>query len=357
MSRFAYFLRTIKVYRLKALIMLGSLALGLGGGTLYYFYHVFFKPNVNAPAEGYFIYISTGSTKEDVLRHVIKSRVVKNSTTFVRAVARMKYGAKIYPGRYKVTPDMGNHRLIRMLASGTQTPVKLNLQSARTRQRLAGAIARQIEPDSTSLLQALTDEAVASSFGFTAENFTAMFIPNTYELYWSMSVDNFLKRMHKEWDGFWQLNNREQKLERLGLSRVEAVVLASIVAEETQKVDEMPTIAGVYVNRLRKRVALQADPTVRYATGDFAIRRILLAHTQIKSPYNTYRQRGLPPGPICTPPPAAIDAVLNYEEHRYMFFCAKDDFSGYHVFSQTFAQHVSHAATYQRALNKMKVFK
>lgn len=337
--------------------MSGAVALGMLAGLAYYLYSELYRPNVNAPNEGRLIYISTGSTKADVLEYIIKDSVVKNSATFAHAVKRLEYGQKIYSGCYKITPNMGNKRLIHMLASGAQTPVNLNLHNARTRQRLAGAIARHIELDSTSLLQALTDEASANSFGFTSENFMAMFIPNTYELYWNVSIDDFLKRMYREWDNFWQSNDREQKLDRLRLSRIDAVILASIVAEETQKVDEMPTIAGVYVNRLRSQIALQADPTVRYAAGNFAIRRVLRSHTQVQSPYNTYRQQGLPPGPICTPPPAAIDAVLDYEEHSYMFFCAKADFSGYHTFSTTFAQHASHATAYQHALNKRRVFR
>lgn len=343
--------------RLRVLLLLGALALGVSTGVACYFYVELFKPNVNAPQQGKLIYIATGSTKSDVLSYIVKNRVVKDFATFGRAVERLSYGRKIYAGCYKITPGMGNKQLIRMLASGAQAPVEVSFHSVRTRRRLAGVIARQVELDSASLLHAMTDEALADSFGFTSENFMAMFIPNTYEFYWSVSVGDFMKRMYREWNSFWQSNGREQKLERLGLSRVEAVILASIVAEETHKVDEMPTIAGVYVNRLRRRVALQADPTVRYAVGNFAIRRVLDSHTKIQSPYNTYRRQGLPPGPICTPSTAAIDAVLSYEEHSYMFFCAKADFSGYHAFSKTFAQHVSYATAYQRALNRMKVFR
>jgi UPF0755 protein len=252
---------------------------------------------------------------------------------------------------------MSNKQLVRMLTLGAQTPVDLCFHSVRTRQRLAGAIAKQIEPDSITLLQAITSEALADTFGFTPETFVAMFIPNTYQLYWNISTDDFLKRMYKEWNNFWRSNNREQQLERLGLSRVEAIILASIVSEETLKVDEMPAIAGVYINRLRKNIPLQADPTVRYATGNYTGRRVLLSHTKAQSPYNTYRRQGLPPGPICVPSTAVIDAVLNYKEHDYIFFCAKADFSGYHSFSKTFAQHVSNATAYQRALNKMKIFR
>jgi UPF0755 protein len=342
---------------MRLLLISGALVMGALTGALCYFYVEFYKPNVNVPNEGRLIYIPTGSTRKDALSGIIKEGIVKNPTSFVHAANRLGYGRTFYSGCYKVTPGMGNKHLIYMLMSGAQTPVDLRFHSARTRQRLAGVIAQQIEPDSVALLQAMTDEAVASSYGFTSENFTAMFIPNTYELYWNASVDDFLNRMYREWNNFWSSNNREQKLKRLRMSRVEAVILASIVAEETLQVDEMPTIAGVYINRLRKNMPLQADPTVRYAMGNFSTRRILRSHTQLPSPYNTYLRLGLPPGPICTPSPTVVDAVLSYKEHDYLFFCAKADFSGYHSFAKTFAQHVKNATAYQRELDRMRVFR
>ncbi|MDR0414024.1 MAG: endolytic transglycosylase MltG, partial [Prevotellaceae bacterium] len=320
--------------------MLGALAVGIAAGALYYLYSERYRANVSVPEEGLLVYIPTGATRAEALYSVIRSGGIKNSASFIRTANGMKYGykRKIYAGCYKILPDMNNRQLVRMLTAGTQTPVNLTFHSTRTRQRLAGVIAQQIEPDSAALLQAITDEALADSFGFTVETFSAMFIPNTYQLYWNISVGDFLKRMHREWNAFWSSGDREQKREQLGLSRVEVVILASIVSEETLKVDEMPTIAGVYINRLRKNMALQADPTVRYAMGNVAMRRVLKSYTQVRSPYNTYQRQGLPPGPICIPSPTTIDAVLNYEKHSYMFFCAKADFSGYHTFSKTFTQ-------------------
>jgi UPF0755 protein len=291
-----------------------------------------------------------------VLYHLSQSKFVDNMSSLTRAMDRLEYGRKIYPGKYKITRNMNNKKLVRMLAAGMQTPVDLTFGSVRTRQRLAGIIARQIEPDSVSLLLAMTDEMLANSYGFNSENFTTMLIPNKYQMYWNVSVNDFMRRMKSEWDKFWAGNGREEKLKRTGLTRSEAVILASIISEETTKVDEMPTIAGVYLNRLRKRMALQADPTVRYAVGDFSMRRILTVHTKIRSPYNTYRQRGLPPGPICVPSIKVVDAVLNYEQHDYMFFVARADFSGYHTFTKTYAQHTAAAATYQRSLNARRIF-
>lgn len=340
----------------RALFFFGAIVLGLALGTLYYFYDELYKPNVNVPDEDSFVYIPTGSTKADVVRHLTKSGLIDNMSSLTRAMDRLEYGRKIYPGKYKITRHMNNKKMVRMLAAGMQTPVDLTFGSVRTRQRLAGIIARQIEPDSVSLLLAMKDEMLANSYGFNAENFVAMLLPNKYQMYWNVSVNDFMRRMKKEWDTFWSSNDREEKLKRTGLTRSEVVVLASIISEETTKVDEMPTIAGVYINRLRKRMALQADPTVRYAVGDFSMRRILTVHTKIKSPYNTYRQRGLPPGPICIPSIRVVDAVLSYEQHDYMFFCARADFSGYHTFTKSFAQHTAAAAQYQRALNRRNIF-
>jgi UPF0755 protein len=246
---------------------------------------------------------------------------------------------------------MGNKKLIRVLASGMQTPVQLTFGSFRTRHRFAGAIANQLEIDSLALLNSLTDNEVAKHFGFNEETFPTMFIPDTYEVYWNISLDDFLKRMGKEWQRFWQSKGREEQCKWIGLSRTEVSILASIVDEETAKVDEMPNIASVYLNRLRKGMALQADPTVRYALNSYASNRVLIKHTRVRSPYNTYTRVGLPPGPICIPSPQAIDAVLDYEPHSYLYFCAKADFSGYHTFAKTYAQHLVNAAAYQRALS------
>jgi len=345
-----------KTFHLRALFLFGAIVLGLAFGTLYYFYDELYDSNVNVPKEGDFVYIPTGSTRADVVFYLDRSGLIDDLPSLVRAMDRLEYGRKIYPGRYKITHGMSNKKLVRMLASGMQTPVELTFGSVRTRQRLAGIIARQIEPDSVSLLLAMKDEMLANSYGFTSETFVAMLLPNKYQLYWNVSVNDFFRRMNSEWERFWASGHREEKLRRVKLTRVEAVILASVVSEETSKEDEMPTIAGVYLNRLRRQMPLQADPTVRYAVGDFTLRRILISHTKVPSLYNTYRRTGLPPGPICVPSIKAVDAVLNYHQHDYLFFCAKADFSGYHVFTKSFAQHAANAELYQRALNLRGIF-
>jgi UPF0755 protein len=343
---------------LKILILLGAVVLGLTIGVLYYFYDELYANNVNLPAgqEG-FIYIPTGSSHNDVIYQVAKSGYINDMQTLQRAMRRLSYGGKIYPGRFKVTRGMSNKQIVRILASNMQTPVDMVIPSVRTRERLVGAIAKQIEPDSISLLLSLKNEDVAKKYGFNTENFSCMFIPNSYQMYWNINLNSFLDRMNKEWEAFWSSNNRESKLKKVGLSRTEAVILASIICEETNMYDEMPTIAGVYINRLRKGMRLQADPTVRFAVGDFSMRRVLTVHTKISNPYNTYRVHGLPPGPICIPNTRVIDAVLNFEKHNYLYFCAKADFSGYHSFAKTYGRHLELSQEYQRALNQMQVYR
>ncbi|NJM16447.1 MAG: endolytic transglycosylase MltG [Bacteroidales bacterium] len=203
---------------------------------------------------------------------------------------------------------------------------------------------------------AFRDTALVDSLGFNAQTFPAMFIPNTYELYWTVTAKGFIVRMHKEYQQFWD-RNRTEKLQRSGLSQLEVSALAAIVDEETRFNSEKPRVAGVYVNRLKKGMKLQADPTVKFAVGNFNIKRVLHAHLAVASPYNTYKNYGLPPGPIRIPSIAGIDAVLNYEKHEYIYFCANADFSGKHAFAKTLAQHNANAAKYRRALNRNKIWR
>ena len=241
--------------------------------------------------------------------------------------------------------------VVTMLRGGMQAPLNLRINNIRTIDQLAGRLASQIEADSSTLYRWLASDSVAQNYGFTAESFIAMFIPNTYQVYWTISPEALLKRMKREYDRFWT-RERENCLSRTGLSKIEVSILASIVSQETEKADEMPVIAGVYINRLRRNMLLQADPTVKFAVGDFTLRRILKKHLRIDSPYNTYLYPGLPPGPICMPSIAAIDAVLNYQEHDWLYFCAKGDFSGYHNFARTLTEHNRNARAYARSLDK-----
>ena len=242
----------------------------------------------------------------------------------------------------------------RMLKLGLQTPVRVTINNVRTPAQLAGKLARQLDADSAALLRVVTSERVARELGFDSVTLFSMFIPDTYELWWTTTPEELVRRMKQEYDRFWT-PVRDAKRKRSGLSRLEVMTLASIVYEETRKTDEMPRIAGVYINRLRRGIPLQADPTVKYALQDFTLRRVLHRHLKTQSPYNTYIHRGLPPSPICMPGKNAIDAVLGFEQHDYIFFCARPTFDGYHNFARTLREHNANARAYSAELNRRKI--
>ena len=248
---------------------------------------------------------------------------------------------------YILTDGMTNQKLINMLRMGYQTPVKVVFNNIRTVEQLAGRISEQIEADSLAIITAINDNPDVDA---------TTFIPNTYEFYWNVDAVDFVEKMVTEHKRFWN-ETRLKKANALKLTPHQVSVLASIIDKETTKTSEMPRIAGVYLNRLRQHWPLQADPTLVFALGDYNIRRVLDVHKNIDSPYNTYKYAGLPPGPICIPSIAAIDAVLNAEKHKYFYFCAKDDLSGYHVFAKTITEHNKNAEKYRRALNKNKIYK
>ncbi len=258
------------------------------------------------------------------------------------------------PGHYVLREGMSVVEAARMLKLGMQTPVRVTINNVRIPAQLAAKLARQLDADSAAWMAALTAPETARRVGFDSLTLFSMFLPNTYEFYWTVTPEEFVGRMRREYDRFWT-PERDEKRKRSGLSRLEVMTLASIVAEETRKTDEMPRIAGVYVNRLRKGIPLQADPTVKYAMQDFGLRRILYKHLKYPSPYNTYINKGLPPSPICMPSLAAIDAVLGFERHDYIFFCARPTFDGYHNFARTLREHNANARAYSAELNRRNI--
>lgn len=333
------------------------IAFSLGLVYSYNTFNSIYKPNVDTKGKEYvFVTIPTGSTYNEVTTSLFKQGYIIDTASFKIASSRLGYINSIKPGKYKLTQQMSNKRLIGILRSGMQTPVRVTFTGFRVPEQLASKVAMQIEADSASIVAALNSEKIAEKYGFTSETFIAMFIPNTYEFYWNTSVDAFLDRMKKEYDTFWNEERTYQSAE-IGLTKMKVSILASIVEEETIMSNERPRVAGVYMNRLEKGMPLQADPTVKFAVGDFALRRILTKHLQTDSPYNTYKNKGLPPGPINAPSISSIDAVLNFEQHRYLYFCAKSDFSGYHAFAKTLTEHNQNAREYQAALNKQRIFK
>lgn len=331
--------------------------LALAGLVVAWFaYSAVFKPNVLIEAEHTHVYIPTGSTYEDVISILTEKGILVNQHTFQWLAQKKNYPNRVKPGRYRVYNNMGNNELINLLRSGVQDPVRVTFNNIRVREQLAGVIGASIEADSLSILNLLNNHEVMQKYGLNNETAKLLFIPNTYEFYWNTSAEQLLDRMYREYNKFWNQRRRLQA-EKIGMTPVDVAILASIVRQETSKRDEMPRIAGVYVNRLKRNIPLQADPTIVFAVGDFGMNRVLNRHLAIDSPYNTYRYAGLPPGPISLPEPFIIDAVLNYEQHEYVFFCARDDFSGYHAFAKTYREHLQNARRYHQALNQRRIMR
>jgi len=297
------------------------------------------------------IYVRPGDDQAKVLKQVIQKGNIKNPKRLVFLLNRMKYSENIHPGRYDLKPGISSYHIARNLRTGRQTPVNLTFNNIRTVKELAGRLSKQLMVDSVSILNTFQASAWRDSMKLTEQNYMSIFIPNTYQIYWNTSSEKLLHQFIREYDKFWN-DSRKAEAKQIGLSREEVSTLAAIVEEETKKADEMPKVAGLYLNRLHIDMPLQADPTVKFAVGDFTIKRILKVHTQISSPYNTYKNTGLPPGPIRIPSITAIDAVLQPTHHSYIYMCAKDDFSGYHAFATTYQQHQNNAIAYHQALNK-----
>lgn len=298
------------------------------------------------------LFVGSHATYEEVVDSLMPR--MRHRAAFHRYARRINLPETFKAGHYELKPGMSVIEVARMLKLELQTPVRVTINNVRTPAQLAGKLARQLDADSAALLRVVTSERVARELGFDSVTLFSMFIPDTYELWWTTTPEELVRRMKQEYDRFWT-PVRDAKRKRSGLSRLEVMTLASIVYEETRKTDEMPRIAGVYINRLRRGIPLQADPTVKYAMQDFTLRRILHRHLKTQSPYNTYIHRGLPPSPICMPGKNAIDAVLDFEQHDYIFFCARPTFDGYHNFARTLREHNANARAYAAELNRRKI--
>ncbi len=325
--------------------MAALLGLGIWG---YLLYNAAYRPNVQ---KDYVLYVTDKTSFDMVYDSLEVNGVMRSMKAFRKVVVWKKCRDQIRAGRYHFTAGMSTNQAVNMLRAGMQEPVTLVFNNIRTAGQLARVVSRTLEADSASVADLFNGET-AARYGFTAETFPAMFIPNTYELYWTTTAEAFADRMKREYEIFWN-GERQNKALGIGLTPAEVATLASIVQEETNKNSEKARIAGVYLNRLRKGMLLQADPTVKFAAGDPSLRRILNRHLEIDSPYNTYRYAGLPPGPINFPDIRSIDAVLNFEQHNLLYFCAREDFSGYHNFARTHAEHARHAARYHAALDSL----
>ena len=323
--------------------------------TSVYIYQMLFSPNflINQPDK--MIIIEDNTDFKTLTNQLIEDTLLNDIISFSFLSKLMKYSENVKEGNYKVKMNMSNYELISMLRSGNQTPINITFSYSRKINDLAQNISQKLKISEKELMDYIIKNGL-SNYGFDSQNIIGMFLPDTYEVYWDITPKKLLDKMKEEYDKFWN-SERIRKLKRVNLSKNEVITLASIVASETNKIDEADRIAGVYINRLRKKMLLQADPTLIFAANDFSIRRVLNKHKKIKSPYNTYMNKGLPPGPIRLSPKKYIDAVLNFEDHRYIYFCAKDDFSGYHEFAITLSEHNKNARKFQRALNKRKIYK
>lgn len=317
-------------------------------------YRAVFAPNTNGVQR--VLLIPTGADLQQVMDSLATLDVLRDTAAFRWTAERKKYPSRIRPGRYVIGPGMSNNELVNKLRSGEQDPVHVTFTNIRTLPQLAGQVAAYLECDSLSLLAAMRTPAVHARYGFTEQTFISMFIPNTYEVWWTETPEAFLERMAREYKRFWT-RERQEKAAACTLTQSEVSTLASIVQGETAKPDEASRIAGVYLNRLRLGMPLQADPTLIFALGGNGVRRVLNADRSIDSPYNTYLHTGLPPGPINLPEPRYIDAVLNAEKGDYLYFCARPDLSGYHDLAKTYDQHLVNARRYQRALNEQRIFR
>ena len=329
------------------------------GGMVYELYSRVYQPNIvfTKDVTEKYIYIPTDSNFSEVVTILLENGLLINENSFEWLAKQKKYNTNIKPGRYKIDRALNNNDLVNLLRSGEQTPITVTFHNLRTKEALAGKVASQIEADSVAILEYITDILFLQKLDLDDDNVACLFLPNTYEFYWNTSAEEFVNRMLKEYSVFWN-SSRKEKAENINLNFYEISILASIVEKEQSiKVDERPDIAGLYLNRLKKGMKLQSDPTIIFAIGDFSIRRVLTKDLKTQSPYNTYLNKGLPPGPICIPSINAIDAVLNASENDYIFMCAREDFSGYHNFARTSREHNRNAKKYRRALNKQKIMR
>ncbi len=317
-------------------------------------YKSLLKP-VKVSEEGIEIFIPAGSEFEDVKNILRSENLIVNESAFDLLAKRKNYSDNVKPGRYIISDEMSYNDIMNLLRSGNQTPVVVTFNNIRTLEELSSRLSVHLQADSTEILRFLLTESNYTKDGFKNETIIALFIPDTYEMYWTDTPEDIYVRMLREFNLFWS-DKRKKQAGEIGLTPIEVSMLASIVDDEVLKEDEKSKIAGVYLNRLKMKMPLQACPTIKFALNDFTIRRVLNEHLIIESPYNTYKYRGLPPGPVRCATKSGINAVLNAEKHDYLYFVAKYDFSGYHHFSKTLREHNNYANRYQSELDRMRIY-
>jgi len=317
---------------------------------VFYAYQILYTPNILVDKDDRVFIIRKGYTFRKVQEELGKAAFVNDLVSFSFLARFKNYDKRIIPGRYALHRNMTNLEAIRVLSAGQHQAEKVTFTNVRLVEELGEKITKNIGVTPSEFDAALEEFVDANTEGFTQENIISMFLPNTYEVYYNVLPDELIERMHDEYKKFWN-SDRLAKAQAIGFTPLEVSTLASIVQAESVKKDEADIIAGLYINRLKKNIPLQADPTLVFATRDFALKRVLNKHKEIDSPYNTYKNAGLPPGPINMPQIVTLDAVLNYQQHTYIYMCAREDFSGYHNFASTLTEHNRNASRYQKALD------
>jgi len=342
--------------RWRWLLLLGLLFLLCVAGAGWWAWKRVMGPATTFREESRVVLVPTGAGFEDVVDSLRQQGALRDERAFRLMAQRKQYPERVRPGRYRIARGMSMNALLNRLRAGEQEPVRLTFSNVDHLQELAGRAARVLEPDSLAFLEAFHDPGLQQEVGLDRSTMIALFIPDTYEFWWTTTPAQFIARMRREHERFWTQERLRKAADR-GLTPVQVATLASIVQAETVKAADAPRIAGVYLNRLRIGMPLQADPTLKFAMGMPDVQRILHVDKEVDSPYNTYRYTGLPPGPINMAEPRSIDAVLDAEQHAYYFFCARADLSGYSEFARTYEQHLVNARKYQRALNERGIYR
>ena len=337
----------MKLLKSKILLLAAFLCLVAIAGLGYYYFLTDFAEGKDTS----YVYVDEDDTLDSVLTKLRPYTTEHSLTGFSTLIRHSGYAKKPMTGRYAIEPGESTWRFMRKMKNGHQSPLMLTIPESRTMMKLAGALSRKLMMDSVEIAAALIDEEYCQRWGYDTATIAALFVPNTYQVYWDVTLDHFMERMVREHDAFWDAQ-RQQKAKDAGLTPNEVSTLASIIDEETANTAEKPMIAGMYINRLHAGMPLQADPTVKFALKNFELRRIYHDMLFLDNPYNTYRNTGLPPGPIKVASVKGIDAVLNYVKHDYLYMCAKEDFSGTHNFASSYSEHLRNAARYAKALNE-----
>jgi len=332
---------------IKRILFFFLLMLLVAGGFLSW---KLFGPAASSPPEKFF-YIKTGDTFDDLSANLVSKKILRSNFWFKKASLFLRFRTA-RAGKYQIHDGMSLYQLIYMLKNGKQTPVNLVITKLRLKEDLSKKMGQLFEFDSTTAMQFLSNNDSLSFFGADTNTIMAYIIPDTYTYFWNTTPRSVLQKLYSHWKKFWTAG-RIYKADQQGLTPLQVMILASIIDEESNYLPEKSIIASVYLNRIRKKMPLQADPTVKFALKDFTLKRIYQKHLMVESPYNTYKIQGLPPGPVCTPQPATIDAVLNAPKTEYLYFVAKSDFSGVHVFTANYKDHLKKAKEYQEALNRL----